>query len=380
MNWLPLSAVIGVLTFPVSALGQAFNSGSNGSFGPITLSGNQTLTIPLPEDGIIHATTVTLSGNSRLSFLRNASNTPVYLLATGDVRVLDSAQILANGSNASGGIGGRGGPGGFDGGNAATISTPASDGKGPGGGRAGDSSSGVTGCGHASYGTRSNSRTNNGSNYGRPSLVPLVGGSGGGGRSDIVNGGGGGGGAILVASSTQITVDGVVRAEGGLASSTNGTCSGSGGAIRLVAPRVAGSGDLDTAHSSSGDGRIRIDTLDRTGLGMFYDGAATVGMFMQSFPTNPPRLSFTNIAGTTITGTNPVSIILPSGSAASQSITIRAENFVGTIPIRLALYPDNGAAIFVDDTINMAGQSSQTRTLNVTVPAGVPLTVHAWTR
>lgn len=351
------------------ARAQTFNSGSNGSYGPIAIT-TGTVTIDLPIDGIIHATTVSMTGGT-LRFNRNTANTPVYLLATGNVDIRSSAYVIVSGQVGSGGVGGLGGPGGFSGGNAGNSNLLPSDGKGPGGGKA---ASVAAGCGHGSFGAKYNTNSNNGPTYGRPVLVPLVGGSGGGGQMDSVNEGGGGGGAILIASNSKISVGGTIAAEGG--NDGNG-CVGSGGAVRLVAPKVEGAGAL-----SIGTGRARIDTLDRTALNLIYygSGVATIGLYMHSFLANPPTLTFTNVAGTAITGTNPVTVVLPSGAPTSQTVTIRAANFTGEVPIRIALYPDNGNAIVVDDLINMAGQPAMSKVISVNVPPGVPLTVHAWTR
>jgi hypothetical protein len=129
------------------------------------------------------------------------------------------------------------------------------------------------------------------STYGNTYLQPLVGGSGGGGSasSDSVDGvsGGGGGGAILIASTRDITINGRILANGGDSGSINyqsgfpnynyfyaGSGSGSGGAIRLVADRVIGKGDLrarggnNNYYFSDGQliattGRIRIEAYER---------------------------------------------------------------------------------------------------------------------
>ena len=63
-------------------------------------------------------------------------------------------------------------------------------------------------------------------------------------------GGGGGGGAILIASSTRIQINssGAVRSRSG-ASVFNAGNGGSGGAIRLVAPRVYGTGIINVNGS-----------------------------------------------------------------------------------------------------------------------------------
>jgi len=179
------------------------------------------------------------------------------LLASGDVSVLGTIDV--SGSNAPSFLHepGRGGPGGFDGGWPGNDTLSAGNGYGPGGGGGGVFSLGILYAivGSGSYGAQASSSyttsTNLGAIYGSPLLVPMVGGSGGGGTiGSPGSGGGGGGGAILIASNTQITNGGSIIANGGegyLGSGSYHYNSGSGGAIRIVAPVVAGSGVLSAA-------------------------------------------------------------------------------------------------------------------------------------
>ena len=110
--------LMGTTVSTVSA--QGFSSGSNGSFGPINITTNTT--IDLPPDGIIHATTVNVGTNATLRFNRNVINTPVYLLATGDVLIEGTIDITGEPPQANF-VGGKGGPGGFDGGPGADRKT-----------------------------------------------------------------------------------------------------------------------------------------------------------------------------------------------------------------------------------------------------------------
>jgi hypothetical protein len=184
-----------------------------------------------------------------LRFTTNALNTPVYLLATGDVTI--DGTIDVSGSLGTNSLGGAGGPGGFAGGNPPdSWGLPTGDGHGPGAGRGGTTAS-VGPAGYGIGGVGSSIPTNNGTTYGSPLLVPLIGGSGGGGRSD-----GqprlGGGGALLIACNTRIDVRGIIAAMspspdyGG-----NSYGCGSGGAIRLVAPVVAGAGTLNASGGAT---------------------------------------------------------------------------------------------------------------------------------
>ena len=77
-----LLLVLAVSSAP-SAIGQAFSSGSDGSNGDLNVTAN--VEIPLPPSGILNYKTVTIGAGTTVTFTRNALNTPVQLLAQGDV-------------------------------------------------------------------------------------------------------------------------------------------------------------------------------------------------------------------------------------------------------------------------------------------------------
>lgn len=201
-------------------------------------------------------------------------------------------------------------------------------------------------------------------------------------------GGGGGGGAILVASSSKIefkTVTGsfntYILARGG--SGGNFGNGGSGGAIRLIAPIVKGSTTSDLVvggGTGGGTGRTRVDCLDRSGLAI--TGVQSVGNVMVVFPNPQPKLSILKAAGTDIAENsgNPVTVLLPSGSSPSQQVTVRARDFGGPVPIRVALIPEVGDPSFTDATIDNTTTNPQDAVINVTVPVNVNVRVQVWTR
>lgn len=237
--WLGLSS---------QALGQTFSSGStgvDGAFNPTTST-----TITLPPSGVFNYTSVTIPAGVTITYARNATNTPVTILATGDVTINGTISVKGSDGVFGNGLGpfagGLGGPGGFNGGNGGVKNGMLpSAGQGPGGGAPGAFPPAVA---------------PRGGRYGAPSsfvaLVPLFGGSGGGGGAasdntgpvNVAASGGGGGGALLIASSGRIVVNGTgsISAIGGSATSANfgvGSCyptgqPGSGGAIRLVATQI----------------------------------------------------------------------------------------------------------------------------------------------
>jgi hypothetical protein len=260
----------------------AFDALDSTTYPPGTISGTRVLTIPLPEDGILIFDSFNVQprpadiGFLPVRFARNAANTPVTLLVSGDVTIATSSEINVSGNSGSSGtsgvngIGGLGGPGGFRGGDGAyqlvNFANDGGAGFGPGGGAPGTASPLTPGDG--------------GTFLGVPELLPLLGGSGGGGgasTSGSLNcssgGGGGGAGAILIAANGTITVNGTIRADGGSRGSRfNFSCSsfgggGSGGAIRLVANMITGSGALSAFGGfPGGPGAIRLEAFINTML------------------------------------------------------------------------------------------------------------------
>lgn len=370
-----LARTLGLLTalLAPAVAEAAFVSGSTGLYGPLTVTSNTVL--DLPPDGVFHCTTITVNPGMTLSFNRNALNTPVHLLATGDVSI--SGAIELSGSAANGGAPGSGGPGGFDGGFGGYgigAFSQGGDGSGPGGGR---SAGGFYG---AAYATASNSNTNT---YGNALCYPLIGGSGGAGSGGNPGlGGGGGGGAILVASSTKITLNGVIRARGAY-----GAGGGSGGTIRLVSPIVTGGGSCDTsgagsAYGNGALGRTRIDCEDRFAFrSLSFPSFSSRGSQMFVVQPTVPRLDILRAAGTTIAegSGNSVQIQLPANAPTNQTVTIQARDFTGPVPIRLVVTPENGPASRIDTTISMDTNPSQTN-LNIVVPVGQFSRIHVWTR
>src|SRR5262249_16110159 len=126
-----------------------------------------TVIVPLrePPNDIFNFTTVTVGRMVTVRFRRNLANTPVYILAQGDVTVSGVIDV-SGGGGSPGGRAAAGGPGGYNGGlggvyNEALAS--AGSGLGPGGGIS----------------------ESVGSFVGIRELLPLVGGGGGGGGRSL---------------------------------------------------------------------------------------------------------------------------------------------------------------------------------------------------
>src|SRR3989442_1157037 len=136
-----------LLTFPLgllaiifsllstAAYSQAFSSGSTGADGAFNPSSN--VKIPLPPNGTFNYTTVNIPSGVTVTYTRNAANTPVTILASGDVTISGTIDISGTGSNNGPSPFPTGGPGGFDGGWAGNlpIAQDGFAGLGPGGGK-----------------------------------------------------------------------------------------------------------------------------------------------------------------------------------------------------------------------------------------------------
>ena len=382
---LNLLVAVTVLSQTPSVEAQVFNSGSTGADGPLAPTANMAVT--LPPDGILNYTTVTIPSGVTVTFIRNVINTPVTMLATGDVTIAGRIDVTgANGekpTDAGSGVvrheGGLGGPGGYSGGHGGlggTVADPIGnnglDGQGPGGGDGGKPGA-----------------FPKAGQYGAPSsyveLVPLLGGSGGGGGlgfSTIVAGsGGGGGGAIAIASSTKIAVAGTIVANGGTAEGTSQCgAGGSGGAIRLVAPEVVGSGSLQAIGqrgcSDRGfPGRIRIESFTSGFIGVTNPPASFSSSPRSAVPLSLPTLRITSVGGKTVpantTGSyKSADVSLDAGTANPVPITLTATNTPVGTRFTVKLYPQSDVAVSVLSSTSTGTLATSTATALVALPDG----------
>ncbi len=341
--WLSAALVLLGMTLgdATPVIAQTFGSGSTGSDGAFAPTGDTIL--PVPASGIFNFTTVHIPAGVTVRFTPNSSNTPLTILATGDVTVAGTIDV--SGGNGLAGsatgptinLGGVGGPGGFAGGQ----------------GQARGSSSGITGGQGPGGGTHGANAT-----YGAPtefvSLLPLFGGSGGGGGPSTAqefNGasGGGGGGALVLASSTRINISGAIRANGGdrgpAFPCSYSAGSGSGGAIRLVASEIIGAGSLEAlggpgvagCAQPGGDGRIRLEAVTLgfagTSTPIFSSASAAGPVTVSSTPAvmNLPTLTISSVGGIatpTASGGSFTSadLVLPQGTTNPVPIVLTATN------------------------------------------------------
>jgi hypothetical protein len=382
--WLMLIC-LGVLLFSAAPVhGQSFVSGSTGADGPFAPTSSQA--VQVPPAGVFNFTTINIPTGVNITFIRNASNSPVTMLATGNVTI--AGVIGISGANGSIRSGGSGGPGGHKGGVGAISTegfTIAISGDGPGGGSGGVGNGGGGGGGYALAGKDGGGQ--GGPSYGIRTLLPLLGGSGGGGSGAFGavsgGGGGGGGGAILIASSGSITFNGAsIIARGGSGACAGFACGGggAGGAIRLVANTIAGSVALDVSGGASGSGGsggsgyIRIEAFDSSGLNLNATPVLSLGLPQSAIPPNAPSLRIASVAGIAPVSTSGSlqgvpDILLPSSQANPVDVAIEAANIpVGSI-VDVTVTPDTAARTTVQSTPLAGAQSASTATASVNIPS-----------
>ena len=428
MNHL-LKTIVLLMTLAITpSITHAFNSGSNGSDGELNVISDTTLV--LPPSGIFNFTDVTVVEGVTLTFSKNAANTPVYILASGDVTVEGVIDLdgQASPSTVDGDITddrqpGVGGPGGFDGGLGGYLGAGTNNdgarGQGPGGGQAatgfgacaGTNQFGVGGGGggFAANGGNGASGGVGGRAYGVSYLIPLIGGAGGGGGSGsrgiassaaFGSGGGGGAGAILIAASGTVNISGMIHANGGdsgsALSSTGGGChsggsggAGSGGAIRVVASTLEGSGTIQAIGGIGGEatrrggngasGRIRLEADDFQWL------VLTTPLFTSSAPnpvfiSNLPGIVISSVAGiaapATPTGFN--DIVLPDGTPNPVSVGFSTVDVPPGGIIELTIAPARGSAFTVDSAAIGGSLANGSASASVDLPNG-PSTLIATT-
>ena len=391
--------VIGFVA-PMGLVHAQFSSGSTGADGPLVVAQSANVTLQVPPDGKFNYTTITINSFATVRFIRNARNTPVYMLATGNVIINGTIDVGGEDAGAGGDftLQGRGGPGGGDGGRGGpTPSVAGGDGLGPGGGHGGIENGaqaiGGGGGGYQSVGANAQSWTSGvpgsgGSTYGTAWVQPLAGGSGGGGGAGSAStggtgggGGGGGGGAILIASSGTISGNGLVLAQGGIgqrgatnagAPRCDGTGGGgSGGAIRLLATAitfptgrafVTGGNTNGAVCAGSGGG---IGGSGFTRFEVLFGGTLDISLI--------PTLSITRVAGidapANLTGYGDITI--PVGTPNPVSVELRATGIPPGGTVTVTVSPSSGPSVSVTSTILVGTQASSTASAQISVPNGL---------
>lgn len=344
------------LSLSLTLHAQNFSSGSTGADGALdcsNASANNNCEVQIPESGILNYTTINIPLGKGLIFKSNSRNTPVILLAQGDVNI--SGVV-----NVGGRIYGVPGPGGFHGGRLRDGGQVGSNGFGPGGG--------VHGQGEERA---------NGKWVGSLSLIPIIGGSGGASYGTTCNGGAGGG-ALVIASSTNITVSGLILADGqsGYTQgfSNCGPGVGSGGAIRLVANSInIAQISIDRLHLSAcgstnciSPGLIRLETP--TGNVALASGSSSPAAVVSSInpiivPSSPSSLTITSVGGYAVpsyagSSFDTVDLLLPNQLQDPISVVVRANNIPVGTQVQVGFVSGSGQATSTPGTLSGTFENS----------------------
>lgn len=290
---------------------------------------------------------VTIANGANVAFKNHPSRAPVVWLVNGDVTV--NGNLALNGAlggyDNPGGGPTEGGPGGFRGGVPGGPALGYSAGFGPGGSISQ----------HGQYGQGLPL------SYGNPSIIPLVGGSGGAGSSYKV--GGGGGGAILIAAAGTVNISGIIDANGGGIYSSGH--AGSGGAVRIVAENVTGSGTV-TATSPAYQGRTRIEANSVGSSLIVIPPVQVVSPNPVTLwpPETAPAVRVVSVSGQSAPSAPAAAIVnapadVTFASASPVSILLETRNFPINGTVKVFVKPRNASdstyqATFVSGTSNQA--------------------------
>ena len=273
---------------------------------------------------------ITIASNATVVFANHPTHAPVVWLVTNNATINGTVSLDGQSYNAVTPNVAEPGPGGFRGGSKYQTGFNFGGGFGPGGYFQDNGS-------YSTYHA-----------YGNPQIVPLIGGSGGSGGYDIGNplNGGAGGGALLIAVSGTITVNGYCHANGGVGIYYGPIAyNGSGGAIRMIANQILGSGRIEASGGALNSGpaipypgRIRLEANTTSDTLTLNPSTSAV------LPS--PLVIFPGPSAPTVQVVSVSSIAAPADPKASISgsgddITIARTNAVA-IQLQTANFPTNG--------------------------------------
>lgn len=245
---------LGLTVAAVPALAQINvpSDGSDGVFAPtanVEVDLSRAVTGPWTQpgngDGVYDATqwaivfkyaSVNIPAGVTVRFKNHPKNPPVVWLVQGNVTIAGTVDLKGDAQiGPPNGLARRAGPGGFRGAIHGS-GFPSGQGFGPGGARFSD--------GIAGY-----ALPRNGSVYGNPQIIPLIGGSSGAWFNGSIDGAPG---ALLIASGQTVSLSGLLDARS--------HAYASGGAVRMIADSLTGGGLIQATSQFNSPGRIRIES------------------------------------------------------------------------------------------------------------------------
>jgi hypothetical protein len=247
------------------------------------------------------------------------------------------------------------GPGGFRGGPVSPAGE--GDGYGPGGGI-------YTGTDNGQYSGV----------YGNPQILPLIGGSGASGNWGY--NGPAGGGAILIVAGGTVTVNGSITANGSSWRGFGGTGdSSSGGAIRIVANQILGTGTIDASQANPGRTRMEANVLSPQ-LNIFPNViAVSPGTTPVIFPpANTPTVQIISV-GSQPAPSDPTATLASSADIGIQNtnavnIVLQTQNFPIQGVLTLRVTPKYGGATILYPTYVSGNVNQASWQVSAVLPAG----------
>ena len=282
---------------------------------------------------------VNIPAGVTVTFTNHPSHAPVVWLVAGNVVINGTLSVAGHDSYPADSL---------------SLLTPAEP--GPGGFRGG--ASGPSGNG-GGYGPGSGSYATYASSYGNPQITPLIGGSGAYSKAaDSYYTPGGGGGALLI-DAMAVLINGTISADGG-------NYFSSGGAIRLIAAQVSGTGDIHAQGSSgAGNGRIRIETL--TLAPTIRITPVTIAVAPAAIPIiwpadDAPSVRVASVDGTPTPGDPTAPLVsaadIPLQNNGTVQVILETKNFPLEGVVQLRTVQKYGPAAWVTAT-NSAGTFAQ---------------------
>lgn len=323
--------------FPV---GQNWNAGTDGAFAPtssVQIDLSQAPTGSWDQDNTANAgkgvydpqkwavvfkySSVNIPAGVTVTFKNHGSRAPVVWLVNGDVTISGTARLDGGGSDSST-VNNEPGAGGFRGGLGSYAQGANAAGFGPGGGTLGNNSGNY---GQGGYPVPT---------YGNKMIVPLIGGSGGSGAQGY--NGYAGGGAILIAASGNAVLNGVISASS--AGAYGNERGGSGGAIRLIADSISGSGALGAYGELFG--RIRLEANHPNFTGSSFPGNGNPDQFSVTVPPDPAVI-WAPVSFPTVKIANVGAQAAPADPRASFAFASQDVNLPSTAPVTITLQATN---------------------------------------
>jgi hypothetical protein len=202
------------------------------------------------------------------------------------------------------------------------------------------------------------------------------------------------------ATATTITLGGSIKAKGGQGGSSFSSgappsgAGGSGGAVRLVAQTIAGTGSIDISggplifnSQPGGFGRVRIEAVSSTATFVFTGTPPPAAVSFANQPLSPtlpnqPTLTITSLGGVAAPGTLTGALatpdfVLPAGTSTA-TVNFAASNIPLGTTLSVVVKGQMGSVISTATSSGLSGTvASSSASASVTIPTDQPSLVSA---